>query len=318
VRKVYLAAQTAGGTTEFWEQEWAGLELKPIPFGFRSADPVWRTLAREVPDEGLVLEAGCGPSIVLVYLRHLGRHAIGIDRAFRALRAAKRQIPDLPLVAGDVARLPFADGSFSTVVSLGVIEHFEEGPLDTLRDHYRVLKGGGSLLISVPRVSLVKRFNDFRHLVVGGRSRYISRGRVVTRVRLPERTEGAREAFHQYEFPIAVFRSFLKRAGFYVRWIRPMLVGPGLGESKLVQRLAGRKGNRVVDNPAPDGRSPGSEHGLPLQENDSVAAGSGLTGFLRRTAIREAGTGPVGGSISRLSQYVFGHMAMALAVRPHA
>ncbi len=43
---------------------------------------------------------------------------------------------------GNVESLPFKDNSFSGYISLGVIEHFEEGPIKALREAYRILCPG--------------------------------------------------------------------------------------------------------------------------------------------------------------------------------
>jgi len=40
---------------------------------------------------------------------------------------AKEFDPDLPIVVGDVQNLDYPDSSFDAYISLGVVEHFEEG-----------------------------------------------------------------------------------------------------------------------------------------------------------------------------------------------
>ena len=54
-------------------------------------------------------------------------------------------------VFGDGRRLPFADGSFETVLATEVLEHVL-APADVLREMARVLKPGGRLLLTVPFV----------------------------------------------------------------------------------------------------------------------------------------------------------------------
>jgi SAM-dependent methyltransferase len=55
------------------------------------------------------------------------------------------------LARADGQQLPFAAATFDFVFSLGVVEHFEDpGPL--LREQFRVLRDGGTVLASVPNI----------------------------------------------------------------------------------------------------------------------------------------------------------------------
>lgn len=315
VRKVFVDQDLGGSETEYWEQSWEGARLDGPP---DLQDPVLRILEAATPRDGLVLEAGCGSGKVVADLRTLGRTVVGIDLASRALAAARRQVPGLPLVAGDVARFPFRDGAFHCVISLGVVEHFEQGPLDVLREHRRILRDGGVLLISVPRLSLVKRGNDLRRLGIRRCPTYRARGRIVTRV--PEPTTAATPwRFHQYEFPRGAFRSFLQEAGFEVVWIRPCLVNAGAGESALVRRLSDRtRAQRPQPQHAGNGGN-SSSGGVPSgagaggPDDAGLPAPEGMGGFLRTAALREAGAGPLGRAITRVSQELLGHMDFAYA-----
>jgi SAM-dependent methyltransferase len=47
--------------------------------------------------------------------------------------------------------MPYAGGTFDGVISLGVVEHDEAGPLAALRELRRVLRPGGVAIITVPR-----------------------------------------------------------------------------------------------------------------------------------------------------------------------
>jgi hypothetical protein len=200
------------------------------------------------------------------------------------------------------------------VISLGVVEHFEGGAHEPLREHHRILKSGGALLITVPRVGPVKRWNDFLHLRLAGHRTYLSRGRIVAQ---PDRPGAPAEtaAFHQYEYPRRAFRALLERAGFRVVWIRAFMVGPGLGESRLIQRLVGGRPAHGAAARGPAATAPRST-GVP--EHTYAAppppGGPGIKGFLREALLHERGRGRSGEALTRLSQWMLGHMDFALAV----
>jgi demethylmenaquinone methyltransferase/2-methoxy-6-polyprenyl-1,4-benzoquinol methylase len=75
-----------------------------------------------------------------------GVRTVASDFSLGMLRVGRRRRPDLPLVAGDATRLPFADDSFDAVtISFGlrnVVDH-EAG----LREMLRVTRPGGRLVV---------------------------------------------------------------------------------------------------------------------------------------------------------------------------
>jgi SAM-dependent methyltransferase len=93
----------------------------------------------------LVIDLGCGSGRALVWNRHLGAEMIGIDISPFFSEDARR---DVPLLLGDLRRLPFADGTFSKAWSLDVLEHLSPDALHgMLREANRVLAPGGQLFV---------------------------------------------------------------------------------------------------------------------------------------------------------------------------
>lgn len=97
------------------------------------------------------LDAGCGTGLLL---RHLPKGSVGIDINPRNIARARKHAPNATLVEGDIEKMPFKDGEFSTVVCTEVIEH-QPNPAPTIKELRRVLKKGGVLIGSVPSVSPV-------------------------------------------------------------------------------------------------------------------------------------------------------------------
>jgi SAM-dependent methyltransferase len=90
----------------------------------------------------LVIDVGCGQQPYRAMLRGFARY-IGFDRPGRPDSASQ------PDVVGDACALPFSDGVADAVLCTEVIEHVVE-PGVLAAEAYRVLKPGGSLLLSAP------------------------------------------------------------------------------------------------------------------------------------------------------------------------
>lgn len=95
-----------------------------------------------------LLDIGCGTGIALEELGRYGR-VYGVDLAWPALAYSKRRDPALPLVQGDVTRLPIAAGAVDAVLAFDVIEHLEDDAA-ALSEIHRTLRPGGVAIINVP------------------------------------------------------------------------------------------------------------------------------------------------------------------------
>jgi len=112
-----------------------------------------------IPDHQPVLEAGCGSGRWVGWFVKNGWQAAGLDWSEACCERARKLIPQARFVAGDMRDMPFADGEFGSIVSLGAVEHSAEGPLRSLKEYRRVLRSGGIAIITVPYLSLARRWS---------------------------------------------------------------------------------------------------------------------------------------------------------------
>ena len=152
-----------------------------------------------LPKDEPILEAGCGLGAWVIYLGDLGYDIAGIDNDAQVIARLKEWRPSLNVSAGDIRRLPCETGSLGAVISLGVMEHFEEGCDEAMRETWRVLRPGGLFFFTVPLNNLFRRV--FAHPL---RSVYLA-----TRRRMGESIH-----FGEYRFSRAEAEALLRRTGF--------------------------------------------------------------------------------------------------------
>ena len=103
-----------------------------------------------------MLEGGCGLGTWILLLRKEGVNIIGIDFSHWTVEKLRQVMPGFPVEVGDVTKLPYNDASFDAYISLGVAEHFLEGPGYVLKEAHRVLKPGGLLFLAVPYMNPIR------------------------------------------------------------------------------------------------------------------------------------------------------------------
>jgi SAM-dependent methyltransferase len=118
--------------------------VSPPLLGSKIRNDMLREFLRPSPGD-VIVDLGCGSGRALVWNRSLGAEAIGIDISPFFSEDARR---DVPLLLGDLRRLPFADGTFTKAWSLDVLEHLSPEALKgMLREANRILVPGGHLFV---------------------------------------------------------------------------------------------------------------------------------------------------------------------------
>ena len=135
-----------------WYEEWFGrkyLELyahRDAAEAERHVDFFAGILAAARPRA--VLDLACGAGRHTAALRRRGYRTLGTDLSVTLLA----QAAELPRVAADMRRLPFADGAFDWVLNFFTSFGYFEGERENfqvLEEVYRVLEPGGGFLIDL-------------------------------------------------------------------------------------------------------------------------------------------------------------------------
>jgi len=123
-------------------------------------------LARE-ENLGIVAEFGCGGGFYTEVLATRAERVVATDLASGMLAVAKQTVSaaNVTFQQQDCQQTSFADASFDTAF-LSLVLHFTE-PSRALAEMQRILKPGGTLIISNPDPALLSGFNRFRWLARG-------------------------------------------------------------------------------------------------------------------------------------------------------
>jgi 2-polyprenyl-3-methyl-5-hydroxy-6-metoxy-1,4-benzoquinol methylase len=116
------------------------------------------------------IDAGCGTGRLSRVLAAQGAEVVGVDAAEEML-VIGRQLAASSSVGNrlrfqhveDVMRLPFVAGGFDGILCSSVLEYLAD-PLGCLREFARVLRSGGTLIVSVPnRSSILRRAHSVKY-----------------------------------------------------------------------------------------------------------------------------------------------------------
>jgi len=181
-----------------------------------------------IPREGKIVDAGCGFGKWVIYLKRQGYDIMGIDDNKIAVAKLKDYDDSLHVELGDILDVHYPDNSFDAYISMGVVEHFEDGPTSALNEAYRVLKPNGLIFVSVPTVNIIRRLvrrrlrntiNSFPTSLailklIWGKSKRIAILAAVGNI-LPKK-RGKYYHFLEYRYSKSELENFLKQCNFEV------------------------------------------------------------------------------------------------------
>ena len=154
----FIRKQKMGSS--FWDKHWSSHHLR-LKEWVKSSKPHLILLLISIftrrKKNLRILEAGCGLGQIVYHLSQFGYNIEGIDFAQKTIRAIKENFPELSVRVEDVKNIKRPDNYYDIYISLGVIEHFKEGPAQILDEMERVTKRNGYIILSVPSISLLRR-----------------------------------------------------------------------------------------------------------------------------------------------------------------
>lgn len=149
---------TKPADSAYWDHHWQDSDLCKLYSTVSRHNLVNRLTKRYVtPQDGPILEGGCGRGQYVSSLTQAGYTCIGIDTADKTIERVKVARPQLDVRVMSVSQIDFPDNHFAAYWSLGVIEHFYDGYSPVLDEMFRVIRPGGYAFVSVPAISWLRR-----------------------------------------------------------------------------------------------------------------------------------------------------------------
>ena len=142
---------------DLWDKMWTSRTVDQELEACEIESPPRDLFVTYIPKGGKIIDAGCGFGKWVVYLHRRGYDILGIDSNDLAISKLRQFDPTLQVERGEILATGYPDHSFDAYISMGVVEHFEDGPQAPLKEAYRILKPGGLIFVSVPTVNILRQ-----------------------------------------------------------------------------------------------------------------------------------------------------------------
>lgn len=108
-------------------------------------------LKKEIPENGRVLDVGCGNGVISRHLGQFGYDVLGIDISQKTIDVArsKNNLPNVRFEAISAEALTAQGEKYDAVICSEVLEHLDH-PEKLLRVIYDTIKDNGLLVVTVP------------------------------------------------------------------------------------------------------------------------------------------------------------------------
>lgn len=148
-------------TQEFWDRNPCGFSVSwdhSRDMRYAVTDPyLLHYLTRDRMNGHTVLEVGCGQGFDACEIVPYCERYVGVDLSAQSIRIAKREVrrccppgSQSEFIVADAQHLPFNDGKFSLVYSIGVLHHTADFPA-ALREIHRVVRKDGEFILMLYR-----------------------------------------------------------------------------------------------------------------------------------------------------------------------
>ena len=117
-------------------------------YWFRRHEAAYAAL-REHCADAVVLEAGCGEGYGADLLAEVASRVVALDYEPRTTAHVRARYPRLDVLRGNLATLPITSAAIDVVANFQVLEHLWD-QAGFLADCFRVLRPGGTLLLTTP------------------------------------------------------------------------------------------------------------------------------------------------------------------------
>lgn len=181
-----------------------------------------------IPKNGKIIDGGCGFGKWVIFLNNLGYNIVGVDNNELSIQKLKEYNNSLKVELGNILKLNYPDNFFDAYISMGVVEHFEEGPLQALNEAYRILKPNGLIFLSTPTVNIlrqiiiqpVQNIINRLHGIIKKLLSYLAESKEETEMFELDRSGRGKTKkyyhFEEYRFSIKEIQFFLKKSNFEV------------------------------------------------------------------------------------------------------
>lgn len=189
-------------------REWSAGEMRRL-LSPKKRLPSRARASLQMVEGDVILDVGCAAGVFAYRIAPRVSKVVAIDTLETSIEIARDffSLPNIDFIVGDLFQMKFPSNSFDCVLFLETIEHVQN-PVSFLKEFHRILKPGGSLIISTPNALSYSNIIHHLYLFVPK----VAKSQVVN-INHEQRNTGT-QLDHIYSWDFHTLYRLLNRCGF--------------------------------------------------------------------------------------------------------